>query len=611
MKLLRPILVSLISTLATITAVASDVLSLDIDVRLTHNGRANITEHWKIDVSDNITEWYLVQSNLGPIEIKDFAVRDDDGPFIFEGDWDIDRSRSQKDHRCGIVDKGDNNYELCWGVGKSGLNDYYVSYTKTNFVKQFTDSCAFNHMFVARNLSYISRVRVEISADSAMTHENTRMWAFGHNHGIININDSTGTVVEEIEGFTKSSAVIIMLAFDPKMFDPEYKVDEPFEVMKQRALNGSDYRDSGSDDGPDWLESHLIKWFGESAGETIYEFLLGLFMIFMGLLFLTFMFPSCFGVLLYYIFLIPLIWLLKWLWWLVSLKPLRVYLKKRKMVGEPTWCRDLPADGSLEESSKILNSFNYGMGKKGYDNLISAYIMRLISQGAITIITKTNPQTDEVEQHFTFLPWDRKIKPESNAPSRVRDDNIIKGLYDILMEAAGDDMTLQPNELKKWAKKHTKKVKKWYEKIDIPYNIDRANPKFVKDVYGLKKYLKDFTIINERHIVDVALWDEYLVYATLYGIADQVARDFQKVCPEYYQLSKTAKTVMFDAPTHTFVDSMSTAMIWSTTSAVRSASVSNFSSSMGSAGSSWGGGGGSSWGGGGGFSGGGSGGGGR
>ena len=65
-------------TLAVFSARASDVKSLNIDVHLTHNGDAHITEHWNIDVSDDITEWYLVETNLGKIEIKNFGVSDKD-----------------------------------------------------------------------------------------------------------------------------------------------------------------------------------------------------------------------------------------------------------------------------------------------------------------------------------------------------------------------------------------------------------------------------------------------------------------------------------------------------------------------------------------------------
>ena len=49
---------------------------------------------------------------------------------------------------------------------------------------------------------------------------------------------------------------------------------------------------------------------------------------------------------------------------------------------------------------------------------------------------------------------------------------------------------------------------------------------------GLKKYLDEFTIIDERKISETIIWKEYIVYATLFGIADKVIEQFKQVYPE-------------------------------------------------------------------------------
>ena len=54
--------------------VGSDVDSLRINVELRDNGSAIVTETWHIDVSDDITEWYLVADNMGQMTIEDLAV---------------------------------------------------------------------------------------------------------------------------------------------------------------------------------------------------------------------------------------------------------------------------------------------------------------------------------------------------------------------------------------------------------------------------------------------------------------------------------------------------------------------------------------------------------
>ena len=83
----------------------SQVDSVKIYVELQDDGSALIRERWVIDVSDNITEWYLGRENLGTMQILDFKVSDESGrKYVYEGTgWDIHRSRSDKAGRCGIV----------------------------------------------------------------------------------------------------------------------------------------------------------------------------------------------------------------------------------------------------------------------------------------------------------------------------------------------------------------------------------------------------------------------------------------------------------------------------------------------------------------------------
>lgn len=56
-----------------------------------------------------------------------------------------------------------------------------------------------------------------------------------------------------------------------------------------------------------------------------------------------------------------------------------------------------------------------------------------------------------------------------------------------------------------------------------------------------RDFLQDFTLSNEREAGEVALWRDYLVFAALFGIADKVAKQFEKLYPaEFTQLSQTA-----------------------------------------------------------------------
>ena len=49
---------------------------------------------------------------------------------------------------------------------------------------------------------------------------------------------------------------------------------------------------------------------------------------------------------------------------------------------------------------------------------------------------------------------------------------------------------------------------------------------------GLKKFLEEFSLINTREAIEVTMWEEYLMYAQIFGIADKVAKQFKKMYPD-------------------------------------------------------------------------------
>ena len=49
---------------------------------------------------------------------------------------------------------------------------------------------------------------------------------------------------------------------------------------------------------------------------------------------------------------------------------------------------------------------------------------------------------------------------------------------------------------------------------------------------GLKKYLKNYTKIADREILEVELFEEYLIYAQIFGIAKKVRKNFEKLYPD-------------------------------------------------------------------------------
>lgn len=544
-------LAAVLSLVAVPLCAGSDVDSLRINVELRDDGAALVTETWRINVSDDISEWYLVADNMGRMTIEDLRVCDETGnEYVNEGEWNVNRSRARKAGRCGLVTKSD-GYEICWGVGSSGWHTYTVRYLLTGLVKGHEDLDGFNHMFVARDLgsSPQSIVLTIRKPGLELTTENTKVWAFGF-HGEIHVEDGA-VVARTMEPFTRRSALIAMAGFEKGLFHPALTESRTFDEVRQTAMEGSDYREPDKD-GDFWI-----------------GLLVGL-----GVVLSVF----------------------------VSVKVIvKTVKRKRELLGggmrNVAWFRDAPLAGDLKKSSNILLAFS-GNTMLERQNLIAAYITRLFYRGAFEIV----PQLGKSKPLMRI----RELEVDDSTDSRS-DAGLESRLYSFIKEAAGEDGILQKNELQRWANRHGEALYDWGVDAWNGVTIWTMKPEDARQVFGLRRYLKDFTMIKDRGVVEVKLWNNYLIFASLYGIADQLMKDFRKVCPEYFTLSSAARLLDDDVTTFMIWNMINmTSRDFNTAASTYEASCSNDS------GSGWSGGGGmASWGGGGGFSGGGSGGGGR
>ena len=51
---------------------------------------------------------------------------------------------------------------------------------------------------------------------------------------------------------------------------------------------------------------------------------------------------------------------------------------------------------------------------------------------------------------------------------------------------------------------------------------------------GLKRYMENFSLLKEREVPELELWEEYLVYATAFGIADKAIEQMKAAYPQVF-----------------------------------------------------------------------------
>ena len=490
MKHLRSDIVLWLMLLASATTVFGRPQLHDLNIRvvLQPNGDARITETRQMTIDSEGTECYIVIGNLGESELQDFSVTDETGnPYESQPYWDINQSRQWKAGKCGIVTKHD-GYELCWGLGDSGSRTYVTQYTITNLLRGYADDDGFNYMFVAEGLQPSPQhVKLVIVPEDSIHFDadSVGVWAFRYSGDIHLVGDSI--VAESDEPFSQRSAMIVMAKFPKGLFAPELTNEESFEEKKQQAFEGSDYPYNGSNE-----MTREDKWA------------LALFVL--------------------AIILMPLLLILGYFYY--------VWRQRRKVMKDLLWYRDLPYEGNLQATNDVVNAYKY-VGAD-YNNLLSACILRLINDGAISIDSAMNKK-GKTEQHFVI----------HSLPENKDYPQLLRMVHKIFRDAAGTDTILEPKELRSWMNSSRNQsyadsfIQTLHTKTRIYQYRDQQDE--VKKVFGLRKFLKEFTLLDERNVGEVALWKDYMIYATLYGIADQVISDMKKINPEYFNMDQVAQ----------------------------------------------------------------------
>jgi uncharacterized membrane protein YgcG len=489
---MKRLLLLLAVLLPALSLQARDQKVRDVDIKLTlaHNGDAVILERWDVDTGDKITEWYLVRENLGDIEINRFMVYDEKGKLQDDGEWDVDRTREEKAGRYGIVHKS-NGVELCWGVGEYGDRVFQALYVMTRSVKTLNDYDMLHLQVVSPGLAAPpEHVHIRVVAnEQQLDTTNTRIWGFGFD-GTSAFEEDGSVVFESSHAFDTEDSAIILLRFNKGLFTSPSVQERDFQEVLDKAMEGADFGDKKEEDDP--VTNGIAAFFT--------------------------------ALIMYFAFLRPIV---RFFRKDVFGKAVDLGFRPKKA----PWWREIPLKGNLRMANYILS----GSGNAPPDGgLPLAIILRLIHKGCIRV-------TRDVEGPAVLSFTDQNLS-ELDGTSRE--------LYKMLRLSAGDDKLLQDKEFSKWAKTFSKPVYEWSsnalkEGIDDLqragwYKLSKgtltpAGKTEALHLFGLKNFLSDFTLLNQREAFEANLWKEYMVYGALFGITDKVIKQLKDIDPSLFK----------------------------------------------------------------------------
>ncbi len=510
---------------------ANEMRSIDMNVFIDENGNANVTETWQY-YSDSGTECYHSYKNLGNSKIKNLIVSDDVMTYEILDGWDVNGSFDDKKYKCGINNTSD-GIEICWGISEYGNKEYVVNYVITNFVSELNDSQMAYWELIPQGTA---PQEASITIWSELDYEDTLpVWGYGNYGGFCYVAD--GKIEMKSDGaLDDDEYMTILVKFSNGMFNCVEKIDEDFEYYYDLSVeNAEKYQE---DDVTGTLAVIIFFMI------TVFTFILSIAVISMQ-------------------------------------ENVKVEKSDIKSMKSAPLYRDIPCNGNVERAFYI--SALYKLTKKDAD-LFGALLLKWLKKDIISIqpasevdiqkardvygrIKAAKEKETVLEDTADFNEFDnqkvnqihnmmkvveekrRSIILKSTGDSWDFDSQKERDIYNMMREASKDGI-LSQGEFEKWCNKNYNKIFKWLENvkkeeidelvkegkiIKLKKNKYQAESTLTKDAMelaGLKNFLKEYTLIKERTPIEVKMFEEYLIYAQIFGIAKEVQKAFKDLYPD-------------------------------------------------------------------------------
>lgn len=554
----KKIILFLMFMLVPFSVKADTIYKVDMNININEDGSANVQEIWDVKASGG-SEWYKSMLNMDGIELTDFKVSMDNQELTYKT-WNPDESLSAKKGYYGI-NYVSNGLELCFGKYDFKRHTFTLTYKLSNFVFNTSDS----------QITYFTLMpSITANAFSATISsyyefpDTLDVWGYGYK-GYAYVKDGKIYMINE-EGLY-NDYVTMLVKFPQETFKTDFSVDkfESFDDVYNMAEDGTfDYDYDDNYEKPSLFE-RIIDFI-----TTMFPILIAAFFAIIGI---KAGIESGYG-----------------------------YVNNKKIDKKNTpMFRDIPCNKDIYYANALI-SLN-GFANTSNTNILGAIILKWVKENKISFKTEVkgmfNKETGIIDM----------------TKQNTFDNPLEEKLFDYMYKASVDGY-LESKELEKWCRKNYEKffdlIKK-FESTEINKlkgeghiykrtNKAECKKRNVMDdkiyddsckLYGLKLYLDEFSRMDTKEVMEVHLWDEYLMFAYLFGTASKVAKQLKNLYPQEFTEYTANSGVNID--TIVFINDISVRSVNAASSA-RSAAQSY---SSGGGGFSSGGGGGGSFGGGG------------
>ena len=534
--------------------------AIDYDVTLNSDGSMRVVETWNVDISNTNTLFKTFDLS-GPDNyiIKDVGVIDVTNNQEKEL-RQINQYQYHVDDGCFYaLDIDENNFEIAWHVGlddSSGIRTYKMYYTVENAVKIYDDCTELYWQFLSeKNGMYgenlTGRVRLPVEVKNP---ESFRVWGHGNINAYI-FKDSNSEASFKLDKIWAREVFEIRIVTDENIYSecdnryPMPYLDEILADEQSRADIANKEREEARKD----------------------EKMLKILMI---------------GVVV-----INIVLFLPFLLVINNYRLIGRDLKAK--YGYPKsdleYFRDIPDEKNATPTTALyLYSFSKNDAYLNISKIFSATILNLALKGVIVLeataskeikIMRSNKNSDiklsEDEELILGLIKDAMMGKDYITPgefeyyAKIEYETVYAKLNSLnsiakrMQEDLGNLEKERVHLAKKWKSKSVKyivigaiSVVGFYIGFITPligsiiaYMMCLNNSKSISILSlkgneeknqwkGLKKYIEDYSMLYDKEVPDIVMWEKYLVYATVFGISKKVLKQLKSIHPEFFENSE-------------------------------------------------------------------------
>lgn len=526
-----------------------ELKNLNYDVKLNSDGTANVVETWRISIENTNTLFKTFDidkskyKEITDVKVSEVNSNGTKNSFIKTNEY---KYHVDKNYYYALMNNG--KFEIAWGVhAKDITRTYEISYKIVDAIKNYSDCSEFYWQFIG-NTSDIpadfvkGTIQLPISVSNK---EELKVWAHGPLNGNIWV-ESNNTVIFEVAQLNAKTMLEARVVTPNTIFANNLNSTNTTK-LKSILAQEQTWADEAN------AERERVAKQKEAKEKAIR---IGLII------------SNIVGAILAVVIIIKIMKYHK------ELKDTPKVVAQQQL----DYFRDIPDENATPAEAGFLYYFKAaGM---------QANISKIISATMLDLCMKKYLEFEVVQDKKNSI----KVKLTNNDKSKLSEDekivyNLLDGVstskeftmkeFEKYVSKNATTITLKFTSIEESAKKEQERKENYSKELitkSEKWNIKAVGyiflavaglfamqiviiPAIIAVVYcfilygrynrltqkginekeqwvGLKKYMEEFSMINEKTVPELVLWEKYLVYATAFGIADKVLKQLKVVYPQ-------------------------------------------------------------------------------